>query len=215
MIRNTFGLALGGPIRKDKLFFFANYESQRTAENEQEILQVPTQSFRSGNIIYPSAAGSVITLNPAQFASMDPKCHALGTCPFGPGANPAVLQLMNTYPLPNGSLAGDGYNTASFTWSAPNPLNLGTYIARVDYSISDEHRLFVRGNLQNDHESLPPEFPTQPPSSVYTDNSKGVASGRNLDNQLETSLTIFATVLRDKAMPAGESAMALTLRLKP
>ena len=84
---------------------------------------------------------------------------------------------MNSYPLPNGSLAGDGYNTASFTWSAPNPLNLGTYLARVDYSLSDKHRFFVRGNLQNDHEALPPQFPGQPPSSIYTDNSKGIALG--------------------------------------
>jgi len=177
LIRNTFGVAVGGPIKNDKLFFFANYENQRTAENQQEILQVPTQSFRNGSIAYPSASGSVVTLTATQFASMDPKCQSLGTCPQGPGPDPAVLRLMNTYPLPNGNLAGDGLNTASFTWSAPNPINLGTSIARIDYLLSDKHKLFLRGNLDDDHDRLPPQFPSQPPSSVNTDNSKGIAAG--------------------------------------
>ena len=54
-----------------------------------------------------------------------------------------------------------------------------TYIVKLDYKInaSGTHSLFVRGNLQNDHEKHPPQFPGQPPFSFITNNSKGIAAG--------------------------------------
>ena len=131
LIRNTFGGAVGGAIKKDKIFYFANFESQRTAEAQQETLIVPTAAFRAGSISYPYSGG-VQTLTPADFASLDPHCSSLGTCPWGPGDNPNILKVFNSYPLPNGSLAGDGYNTASYTWAAPNPIDFSTTIARVE-----------------------------------------------------------------------------------
>ncbi len=176
LLRNTFGASIGGPIRQKKLFYFFNYEGQRTAENQQETLTVPTASLRAGVIKYPSNS-SVVSLTPSELAGMDPNCQALGTCPWGPGLDPNSLSMLNEYPLPNGTATGDGLNTASFTWSAPNPISLNTYIGKLDYVQSEKIRLFVRGNLQQDHSAAPPQFPGQPPSSTISNDTKGIAAG--------------------------------------
>jgi hypothetical protein len=172
LIRNTYGASLGGPILKDRLFSFVNYEGQRTAENVQSTLTVPTNSLRAGDVIYNSAGGIKVTLTPSEIAAMDPGCTA---CPLGAGVDPAAIALFNQYPMSNGFVEGDGLNTASFTWSAPNPTTLNTYIAKIDYMIG-KHRLFVRGNLQGDKTSGPPEFPSDPPSYLLTNNTRAVAA---------------------------------------
>ncbi len=177
LIRNTFGVSLGGPIEKDKAFFFVNYEGQRTEENQQETLTVPTASMRSGNIQYLVAGSSPIMLSPAQIAAMDPNCLANGACPWGPGVDPNVLTVLNQYPAPNGLSAGDGLNTASYTWPAPDPASLNTYIARFDYMPTHRNWLFARGNLQNDKSFSAPQFPSEPASATVWDNSKGFAVG--------------------------------------
>jgi hypothetical protein len=180
LVRNTFGAAIGGPIKKDKLYYFVNFEMQRTAEAVQETLIVPNAAFRAGSISYRYNSGSgqaVQTLTPAQFASLDPHCSANGTCPWGPGDDPNILSVFQGYPLPNGLLAGDGLNTGSFTWPAPNPINLWANVAKVDYAISDKHHMFVRANLQDDSVLSSPQFPGQLPSNTNRDNTKGLAVG--------------------------------------
>jgi hypothetical protein len=180
LTRNTFGASVGGAIKKDKVFFFVNYEGQRTGETQQETLIVPTPSLRAGNIRYPNTANGVtqtVTLGRGQIAAMDPNCAAADTCPWGPGVDPNVLAVLNQYPLPNGSVAGDGLNTASYTWAAPNPASLNTYIARFDSTLSHRNWLFVRGNLQDDTGFSAPQFPGAPPSSTNTDNSMGSVVG--------------------------------------
>jgi hypothetical protein len=178
--RNVYGASLGGPIKKNKLFFFTTYEGEKINENQQMTMIVPTASLRAGEMKYPSTQNGVtqiVSLTPAQIASMDPNCGKNGTCPWGPGIDPYSLAVFQQYPLPNGFVAGDGLNTASYTWSAPDPATLNTYIAKLDYTISDRNWLFIRGNLQDDSSLGVPQFPGDPASSSNRSNSKGVAAG--------------------------------------
>ncbi len=176
LLRNTFGASGGGPIAKDKLFFFLAYEGQRTAEDVQVTREVPTAALRSGFVTYKTATGTQ-QLTPADIASMDPNCSGNGTCPNGAGVNSAALAYLNQLPLPNGSLLGDGVNFGSFTFSSPSPIKLNTYIAKLDYNLNAKQRLFVRGNLQNDNTVDPKQYPASIPNSQRFDDSKGIAAG--------------------------------------
>src|SRR3954465_1113742 len=79
LIRNTFGGAIGGPIVKDRMFFFFNYEGQRTAESRQITEVVPSDNLRNGIVSYRCTSGSpncpasnIEVLQPSDLATMDP-----------------------------------------------------------------------------------------------------------------------------------------------
>jgi hypothetical protein len=200
LLRNTFGATFGGPlVVKDRFFFFVAYEGQRLRENTQVTRTVPSAALRDGVVFYqcddptvcPGAtvqglSGASYTaqtgfnaLSPAQIATMDPNCTSLGTCPLGPGVNPNVIKTLNQYPLPNSNQQGYGYNYQAYTFSSPAPQKEDTYIARFDYNITSNgtQRLFARLGLQNDHAAAAEQFPGQPPSTVDTNNTKGIVTG--------------------------------------
>lgn len=177
LTRNTFGGTIGGPIKRDKLFFFFNYEGQRTRESSTITRAVASDLFRAGTLQYKTASGAVQAITPTQLAQLDAPCVANGACPNGPGVNAAILAYLNSEPRANGTLTGDGLNEQSFTFSSPNPYTHNTSILKFDWTPGAKHRVFVRGNLQKDVIAGTQQFPGQPAASTTEDNTKGIAAG--------------------------------------
>jgi len=213
-IMNTFGGSLGGPILKDKLFFFFNYEGLRQAVSQVETSALPTQNFYNGEVGYVNTSSTTEWLTAAQVTTRDSGCVPendpslggantlsgfgtyTGTC--GPNAN--MIAYFNQYFGSKGfygtsAAAGDTVNTAGYTFASPAPLTKNTSIARIDYVLNNKQKLFFRGNLQKDTTAGVENMTGQPPDSMTEDNSKGLAIGhtwtptQNIVNDLRYGFT--------------------------
>jgi hypothetical protein len=203
LIRNTFGAAFGGPIRKDRAFFFLAYEGQRTRENQPTTREVPSEDLKNGTVTYqtcalpppdpshpsicaPNDPLTTFTLHAPDIVGMDPNCststsgpgcvYSVGSAPPAahPGPNPNVMALFNLYPRSNSTAVGDGFNFLGYSFPASLPGRLNTFIAKFDFNVTPNQHVFVRGGLVDDNSGQGQEFPGQPQSTILTDTSKGL-----------------------------------------
>jgi hypothetical protein len=203
LVRNTFGGALGGPIVKDKLFFFYSYEGRREATAKPVTEVVPLPSLGQGILNYTYCADSDCnTVLPASLSAAQVQQVYPDT-----GINPAALSALADAAAKyqaNDTSQGDGLNTSGFRFNAPLPVKLNSHFAKFDYTINHKQNLFVRLNYISDNQADPVNleaFPDTPIPGIWN-HPYGIAVGHiwNISNNLVNN---FHYGLTRQAFTAG------------
>lgn len=180
--RNTFGGTVGGPLIKDRLFLFADYNGLReNAPLNAEIVTVPTALMRQGNFSQLLGTGAtqaptICGITGVTTVAVNGGIYDPTTCQQFSGniiptgrMNKAGVNYLNAYPLPN--ITGTTNGTQNNYQTVRRDIRLAnTLDGRVDYNLSNADRLFARFSYDNSNFARTSKFAALP---------AGYASGTN------------------------------------
>jgi hypothetical protein len=153
--QNQFGGSIGGPIRKDKLFFYFNYESVRAHQQAPADATVLTANARKGIFSYYDTGGTLHQVNLLSLRSITT-------------IDPIMQGLLSQVPgaqFINNTLVGDGLNTSGYRFNQRDNETRDNVTGKIDYNVSTKlaisgSYLWNRDNsdrpdLENDYSAIP------------------------------------------------------------
>jgi hypothetical protein len=213
---NQFGGTFGGPIRKNKTFFFGAYEGVREVQGVTFVDTVPTALQRQGDFSQTFAAGgkeivifdpfstTSTSTTPIQFARTAFPGNVIPVSRFDPVAK-ALLQFL---PLPNTTPGNAITNTSNFTSATPQTLEKDDFSARVDHYIGDRQRIFGEYFFDRSPYTRPNVFgnigtPTYGPTQTFARRAGMISDTYTFSPTLIANFEVgFSRVINDRGSPS-------------
>jgi hypothetical protein len=207
---NQFGGTVGGPIVKDRAFFFFNYEGLRRRRGNTFLFSVPREDMRQGDFSHvSSAAGQPIEIYDPMGTRSLPGGGSVRD-PF-PGnmiprnrMDPVASNMLDYWAKPN--LIGDPNTGANnFISTAPEDYYMNLLNVRIDHRISQNHYLFGRFSW-DEHKDTPPNVfgnvanPATGPQ-LFTTRNAGVNDTWTINPSTVASFRLGYARLRDSSTP--------------